>query len=73
MIEQQGDPETIYRRPANAYVADFIGGSNLIAGKVTECADGVAVIETAFGPAHAPCAKGSRAAPPRRCACAPSN
>ena len=33
VIEQQGDPETVYRRPANAYVADFIGGSNLVEGQ----------------------------------------
>ncbi|WP_421723793.1 ABC transporter ATP-binding protein [Bauldia sp.] len=56
VIEQQGDPETIYRRPANAYVADFIGGSNLIAGTVTECANGVAVINTAFGRVRTACA-----------------
>ncbi len=30
VIEQEGDPETIYRRPTNAYVADFIGGANLV-------------------------------------------
>jgi ABC-type Fe3+/spermidine/putrescine transport system ATPase subunit len=58
VIEQQGDPETIYRRPANAYVADFIGGSNLVDGVVTQCAAGAAVLETPFGPAHAPCAPG---------------
>ena len=56
VIEQQGDPETIYRRPANAYVADFIGGSNLIAGKAIDCAAGVATLETPFGQARAPCA-----------------
>lgn len=56
VIEQQGDPETIYRRPANAYVADFIGGSNLVAGTVTECAGETATLETPFGLAHAPCA-----------------
>ncbi len=56
VIEQQGDPETIYRRPANAYVADFIGGSNLIAGKAIDCASGVATLETPFGQARAPCA-----------------
>jgi spermidine/putrescine transport system ATP-binding protein len=56
VIEQQGDPETIYRRPANAYVADFIGGSNLIAGRVIDCASGVATLETPFGQARAPCA-----------------
>ena len=58
VIEQQGDPETIYRRPANAYVADFIGGSNLVSGKVMDCAAGAATLETAFGPARAPCAAG---------------
>jgi ABC-type Fe3+/spermidine/putrescine transport system ATPase subunit len=56
VIEQQGDPETIYRRPANAYVADFIGGSNLIAGKAIDCASGVATLETPFGAARAFCA-----------------
>jgi len=58
VIEQQGDPETIYRRPANAYVADFIGGSNLVEGVVTQCAAGAAVIETPFGSAQASCAPG---------------
>ncbi len=58
VIEQEGDPETIYRRPANAYVADFIGGSNLVDGKVAACAAGVATLETAFGPAYAPHAPG---------------
>ena len=37
-IEQLGTPEDIYERPANAFVADFIGASNLIFGTVT--ADG---------------------------------
>jgi spermidine/putrescine transport system ATP-binding protein len=58
VIEQEGDPETIYRRPANAYVADFIGGSNLVAGKVVACAGGEATLETAFGPARSACAPG---------------
>ena len=58
VIEQQGDPESIYRRPANAYVADFIGGSNLVEGKVLDCSAGVATLETPFGRAHAPCAAG---------------
>jgi len=56
VIEQQGDPETIYRRPANAYVADFIGGSNLIAGTTIERAADFATVETPFGQARAPCA-----------------
>ena len=30
LIEQSGSPEAIYRHPETAYVADFIGGSNLL-------------------------------------------
>jgi putative spermidine/putrescine transport system ATP-binding protein len=45
-IEQLGKPEDIYERPANTFVADFIGASNLIYGTVAaddriETADGV--------------------------------
>lgn len=31
-IQQIGDPQTIYHRPANDFVADFIGRGNLIQG-----------------------------------------
>jgi len=57
-IEQQGAPETIYRRPANAYVADFIGGSNLVAGSVIDVEGDVAVIDTRLGRFRSPCATG---------------
>jgi putative spermidine/putrescine transport system ATP-binding protein len=45
-IEQFGTPEDIYERPANTFVADFIGASNLIFGTITsdgcmESAEGV--------------------------------
>jgi putative spermidine/putrescine transport system ATP-binding protein len=45
-IEQLGPPEDIYERPANTFVADFIGASNLIFGTVTadrrmESAEGI--------------------------------
>jgi putative spermidine/putrescine transport system ATP-binding protein len=33
-IEQLGSPEDIYERPANTFVADFIGASNLIHGTI---------------------------------------
>lgn len=32
-IEQIGTPEDLYRRPANAFVADFIGEANLLRGQ----------------------------------------
>jgi spermidine/putrescine ABC transporter ATP-binding subunit len=35
-IEQVGRPEEIYERPANLFVAGFVGESNLLRGKVAE-------------------------------------
>ena len=32
LVEQLGTPETIYTKPANAYVAGFVGTSNLLSG-----------------------------------------
>lgn len=34
VVEQLGDPRTVYRRPANRFVADFIGETNWIEGEV---------------------------------------
>jgi spermidine/putrescine transport system ATP-binding protein len=50
-IEQAACPEDIYHAPANAYVADFIGGANLVPGTIrsADAASGKAVIETALG------------------------
>lgn len=33
-IQQEGTPEQIYNEPENAFVADFIGDSNIISGKM---------------------------------------
>jgi putative spermidine/putrescine transport system ATP-binding protein len=49
-IEQLGKPEDIYERPANAFVADFIGASNLIHGTIA--ANGR--LETIDGPLPLP-------------------
>ncbi len=57
VIEQQGRPDDIYRHPENAYVADFIGGANLIAGTVTARDGACATLATPFGPVVAPCAR----------------
>ena len=35
-IQQEGTPEQIYNEPENAFVADFIGDSNIISGKMVE-------------------------------------
>ena len=31
-VVQQGDPEQVFRRPASAYIADFLGAENVFAG-----------------------------------------
>jgi iron(III) transport system ATP-binding protein len=41
-VEQVGDPRTVYRHPANRFVANFIGEANLFHGKLTG-------IEESFG------------------------
>ena len=48
-IVQQGSPVDIYRRPATAYVADFIGEANLIPGRVRGTEGSAVVVETGFG------------------------
>lgn len=35
-IQQEGTPEEIYDEPRNAFVADFIGDSNIVSGKMIE-------------------------------------
>src|SRR3954452_18067266 len=34
-IQQQGSPESLYRRPVNRFVAGFIGSSNFVPGRVS--------------------------------------
>jgi sulfate transport system ATP-binding protein len=41
-IEQMGSPEKVYTNPRTAFVAEFLGGSNRIAGRVQ---DGVFVVD----------------------------
>ena len=36
VVEQMGDPHTVYYRPANEFVADFIGESNFLHGTIVE-------------------------------------
>ena len=67
-IEQIGSPEAIYHTPANSYVADFIGGAHLVAGRigsVNKSANSAVIetplgrIETSCGPAIEEGARGS--------------
>ncbi|HEX5458509.1 MAG TPA: ABC transporter ATP-binding protein [Steroidobacteraceae bacterium] len=43
-IMQIGTPQEIYRAPATPFIADFIGGTNFLAGTVTALADGQALV-----------------------------
>lgn len=47
VVEQVGDPQTIYHRPVNEFVADFIGESNFLHGTLTtsDGSQGIATIE----------------------------
>ena len=49
-IGQIGAPEEIYRAPRTAYVANFIGETNLIAGEAVESREGFTLVKTAMGP-----------------------
>ncbi|WP_433374717.1 ABC transporter ATP-binding protein [Streptosporangium sp. CA-115845] len=44
MVEQLGTPREIYERPATAFVAGFIGTSNLLSGTVDRLQSGFAVL-----------------------------
>jgi len=48
-IEQLGSSVEIYEAPANQFVADFIGLSNFLIGRVTAITEGECVVETADG------------------------
>src|SRR5947209_12379465 len=49
VIEQTGDPRTVYRAPANRFVADFIGETNWLAAEVLGWSDGAMRLKTDFG------------------------
>jgi iron(III) transport system ATP-binding protein len=44
VVQQVGSPEDVYRRPANRFVAEFVGRCNLISGTVSGWEDGRAVV-----------------------------
>ena len=50
-IEQIGTPGEIYDLPRNAFVADFVGSANLIAGRLRPdlASDGLVALETSAG------------------------
>jgi len=62
---QLAPPKTLYERPVNRFVADFVGTNNLIAGVCREMAAGLVVAETALGPLR--CTPSARVGPGDRC------
>jgi spermidine/putrescine transport system ATP-binding protein len=54
-IEQAGSAEELYERPHTAFVANFLGVSNLVDGKVLSRGTDVATVETPDGTISVPC------------------
>jgi iron(III) transport system ATP-binding protein len=52
-VQQVATPKTLYERPANRFVADFVGTNNFIDGICKEAAGDDALVETALGPLRA--------------------
>ena len=48
-IEQIGTPQDVYDRPANLFVADFIGSSNILDGTLLESGGGIATVQLDAG------------------------
>jgi spermidine/putrescine transport system ATP-binding protein len=65
-IQQEGRPQDVYREPANAFVASFIGMNNLVRGEMAGLADGFIKVRNDVAtfrvPANRPVAVGERVA-----------
>src|SRR5436190_5526067 len=49
IVEQLGDPRSIYRSPANRFVADFIGETNWFEARLQSTSGQEMILETEFG------------------------
>jgi iron(III) transport system ATP-binding protein len=49
MIEQEGAPEEVYKRPRTRFVADFVGIPNLVEGTINRCDASGTVVDTVIG------------------------
>lgn len=49
VVQQVGAPRDLYDNPQTPFVANFVGETNAVVGKVAQLADGFAVIETPSG------------------------
>jgi spermidine/putrescine transport system ATP-binding protein len=57
-IAQKADPVTLYARPADSFVADFIGSATLVEGDVLARTSDTATLATALGAITAPAIEG---------------
>lgn len=48
-VEQIGNPQEIYRTPRTRFVAEFLGSSNILAGRVSDVAADTVKIATSVG------------------------
>ncbi len=67
VIEQIGDPETIYNKPKTAFVASFVGETNAIGGKVFSQTGDEVTLNTPVGPLVGFAAGGRRYKPGDDC------
>src|SRR5690606_9352598 len=54
VIQQIGDPESIYSRPANSFVANFIGATNLMEGLLIDRDSKGCLVDVPLGDGAAP-------------------
>jgi len=62
-IEQISAPYELYTRPRTIFVARFIGSNTIIPGTVRGSAEGIATLDTAFGPLAGQAPQGTVATP----------
>ncbi|HKJ95242.1 MAG TPA: ABC transporter ATP-binding protein [Gammaproteobacteria bacterium] len=62
-IEQEGTPEDVYNEPRTAFVADFLGNSNILAGRIAGDAGGYVRVRLDDGPEILAHARDGRARP----------
>ena len=57
-VQQVAAPKELYERPANRFVADFVGTNNFLAGVARGAIDGHVVVDTALGALRGRAARG---------------
>jgi spermidine/putrescine transport system ATP-binding protein len=57
-VQQIGTPQAIYRRPANRFVAEFVGGNNILSGRVKALDGGSVHVDLAVGTVLTPMPEG---------------